>query len=171
MNYSRNATTEDRGAGSPGGSAEETLRLIARLPAPEGLEQRVQAGVQSAPRRTRVLAWPTEGLMQTGTAGSWMRGAAAAAIVLVVAGGGWGIYTRVQSGQPARELAMPAQVGPSTGFANAGAMRTPETLTMPVQLHPQKPETAVVKKPVHAAKPVVSQRHGAKAADGQGAPK
>jgi hypothetical protein len=100
-----------------------------------------------------------------------MRGAAAAAIVLVVAGGGWGIYTRVQSGQPARELALPAQVGLSTGFANAGAMRTPETLTAPVQLHPQKPESAAAKKAVRAAKPAGLPRHGAKAADGQGAPK
>jgi hypothetical protein len=145
-----------------GSDAEETLRLIASLPAPEGLERRVHAGLRSAPRRARILLWPANGLMQTGIAGNWMRGAAAAAIVLVVAGGGWGIYTRVQSAQPARELAMPAQVGPSAGFSNAGAMRTPETLTTPVQLHPVKPETAAAKKGVRAAKPAASQRHSAK---------
>lgn len=154
-----------------GSDAEETLRLIASLPAPEGLEERVHAGLRSAPRRARILEWPTDGLLQTGMAGSWMRGAAAAAIVLVVAGGGWGIYTRVQTVQPARELAMPAGAGSSAGFANAGAMRTPETLKTPVELHPVKPETAAGKKPVHAAKPGASQRYSAKAADGSSAPK
>jgi len=67
------------------GSAEVTLRLIARLPAPEGLEDRVMAGLKTAPRAARVLHWPA--VLQPAT--SWMRGAAAAAIVFVVAGGGW----------------------------------------------------------------------------------
>jgi len=171
MKNSQNATTEKQGAGSVCGSADETLRLIASLPAPEGLEQRVHAGLRTAPRRARILEWPADGLLQTGMAGSWMRGAAAAAIVLVVAGGGWGIYTRVQSSQPARELAMPANAGSSAGFANAGAMRTPETLKTPVELHPVKPETAVAKKPVHAAKPGAPRRHSARTADGLSAPK
>jgi len=39
-------------------AAEETLRLIAKLPAPEGLEDRVKAGLRSAPRRGVVIAWP-----------------------------------------------------------------------------------------------------------------
>ena len=39
-----------------------------------------------------------------------MRTAAAAAIVFVVAGGGWGVYTRVQQGQPARMIVMPARM-------------------------------------------------------------
>ena len=52
-------------------SAEETLRLIASLPAPAGLEDRVHAALRSAPHGAparglragvaswgRVLAWP-----------------------------------------------------------------------------------------------------------------
>jgi hypothetical protein len=73
-------------------AAEATLRLIARLPAPDGLEDRVMAGLKTAPRTARVLVWPS--LFQPTT--GWMRGAAAAAIVFVVAGGGWGIYSYVQ---------------------------------------------------------------------------
>jgi hypothetical protein len=114
------------------GSAEVTLRLIARIPAPEGLEDRVMAGLKTAPRAARVLHWPA--VLQPAT--SWMRGAAAAAIVFVVAGGGWGIYTHVQPGQPARVITMPPHVGAAGGFSNAGAMRTPETLNGPMLTQP-----------------------------------
>lgn len=108
-------------------SAEATLQLIARLPSPHGLEDRVIAGIQAAPRSGRVLHWP--GTMNSG--GSWMRGAAAAAIVFVVAGGGWGIYKRVQPSQPGKVLVMPIG-GAVGGFSGAGAIRTPETLRGPV---------------------------------------
>jgi hypothetical protein len=60
-----------------------------------------------------------------------MRTAAAAAIVFVVAGGGWGVYTRVEQNRPARILVMPPRIGAPGGFAGAGAVRTPQTLTRP----------------------------------------
>jgi hypothetical protein len=112
-------------------SAEETLRLIARLPPPEGLVERVQAGLRVAPRRARVLRWP-RALEQ----GAWMRSralktAAAAAIVCVVVGGGWRIYSRVAPAPTANVVTMPARVG-QTGFSTAGASRKPDTLTGPV---------------------------------------
>ena len=113
------------------GSAEETLRLIARLPAPEGLENRVNAGLKNAPRSASILQWPAS-LRPTA---SWMRGAAAAAIVFVVAGGGWGIYMRVLPSQPARVIVMP-HPGAGGGFSSAGAMRTPQTLNGPVVAEP-----------------------------------
>ncbi|MGC1462237.1 MAG: hypothetical protein WA802_08550 [Terracidiphilus sp.] len=129
-----NSTSRNSTSGAPherdSGSAEATLRLIARLPAPQGLEERVNAGLRSAPRTGRVLQWPNA-LRPTS---SWMRGAAAAAIVFVVAGGGWGIYMRVQPSQPARVIAMPPRVG--AGFSSAGAMRTPQTLNGPVVAAP-----------------------------------
>jgi hypothetical protein len=108
-------------------SAEKTLRLIASLPAPEGLVERVQAGLRAAPRSGRVLGWP----------GAWMRSgalktAAAAAIVCVVVGGGWRIYSRVAPGPATNVVAMPARVGNQGGFSNAGASRKPDTLTGPV---------------------------------------
>ena len=116
------------------GSAEATLRLLANLPAPEGLEDRVMVSLKTAPRTARVLHWPSV-LQPTG---SWMRGAAAAAIVFVVAGGGWGVYTRVQPSQPARVLVMPARAGAAAGFSSAGAMRTPQTLNGPFVAAPAK---------------------------------
>ncbi len=122
-------------------SAEATLRLIARLPAPDGLEDRVIAGLKSAPRSARVLHWPAAMRLT----GGWMRGAAAAAIVFVVAGGGWGIYSRVQSGQPARVLVMPPRAGGAGGFSSAGAKRKPETLERPVVAPPLMAEPEQIK--------------------------
>ena len=116
---------------SGAGEAEETLRLIARLPAPEGLEDRVHAGLRSAPRSARVLAWPAA----FSPAGGWLRAAAAAAIVFVVAGGGWGIYSHVQPGEPAHGIAGPRIAAPG-GFTEGGAVRRPQTLVGPVVTHP-----------------------------------
>jgi len=118
------------------GSAEATLRLLANLPAPKGLEDRVIAGLKTAPRTARVLHWPAR-LYPTG---SWVRGAAAAAIVFVVAGGGWGIYTRVQPSQTTKVIVMP-RAGAGGGFSNAGAMRTPQTVNGPVVAAPVKDQT------------------------------
>jgi hypothetical protein len=132
--------------------AEETLRLIARLPAPEGLVERVQTGLRTAPRTAQILHWPLALRPATGLAGNLRRGAAAAAIVFVVAGGGWGIYSHVTPSEPARVVVMPPRVGASGGFSSAGAMRTPDTLNGPVLLHaPQSAPAATVKKPVRRA--------------------
>jgi hypothetical protein len=107
--------------------AEETLRLIASLPAPDGLEDRIHASLRSAPRTARVLAWPL--------AANWLRAAAAAAIVFVVAGGGWGIYSRVQPGQPTQGVVAP-HVGTQGGFSQGGAVRRPQTLQGPIVANP-----------------------------------
>jgi hypothetical protein len=134
---SRNASSRNStlgpGTETTADSAEATLRLISRLPAPTGLEDRVMAGLKAAPRTARVLHWPAR-LYPTG---SWMRGAAAAAIVFVVAGGGWGIYTRVQPSQTTKVIVMP-RAGAGGGFSNAGAMRTPQTVNGPVVTEPVK---------------------------------
>ena len=71
-------------------SAEETLRLIARLPAPEGLVGSRADEVAPAPRaQPGILAWPLAFAPGGWGYGHAVRGAAAAAIVCVVAGGGW----------------------------------------------------------------------------------
>ena len=146
-------------AGTAPGSSEETLRLIAQLPAPEGLAERVQAGLRAAslsasnPVRTRILHWPVA--LQLDNAwmrsdwmrSAWMRSAAAAAIVFVVAGGGWGIYSRVAPAPQARGIALPHVAAPG-GFSGAGAMRTPQTLNGPTVAHP-----AVVRPAPQATKP------------------
>ena len=118
--------------------AEQTLRQIANLPAPEGLEDRIHAALRSVPPRGRVLAWPAQGLLHR----DWMRAAAAAAIAFVVAGGGWGVYLRVQPGQPGKTFVLPQAAAPG-GFSGAGAIRTPQTLSGPVLTHPtQQPKTS-----------------------------
>ena len=146
---------DPKSSASVSSPAEETLRLIASLPAPEGLVERVQTALDSAPRRGRVLAWP--GTLRP--ASGWMRGAAAAAIVFVVAGGGWGVYTRVEQNQPAKVIVMPARIPDSGGFGGAGAMRTPLTLPgpkAPVKVSPEASpaQRRTAKKPVAIARPV-----------------
>ena len=119
-------------------TGEDTLRLIASLPAPEGLADRVQDGLRHAPQTARVLNWnrplrPSGAWMQS----TMVRGAAAAAIVCVVAGGGWRIYSRVQPEPAAKVLAMPRRVAPGgNGFSQAGAKRVPQTLEGPVLTRP-----------------------------------
>ncbi len=144
-------------------SAEETLRLIANLPAPAGIEERVHTALRAVPdrdpqqqalvpeigHRGRVLAWPSAPRVQS----SWMRTAAAAAIVFVVVGGGWGVYSRVQHGQPTRIILMP-RIPSAGGFSGAGAMRMPETVPGPV-LHPTKAQEA---RPEGAKKPLKSDK-------------
>lgn len=121
--------------------AEETLRLIARLPAPEGLEKRVQAGLAAQKNldghTARVLEWPAAVRPASGWArgSGWMRSAAAAAIVFVVVGGGWGVYSRVEPPQAAKVIVIP-RVGSPGGFSNAGAVRTPHTLNGPTVVNP-----------------------------------
>jgi hypothetical protein len=137
-------------------AAEVTLRLLARLPAPVGLEERVHAGLRAAPRRTRVLAWPAS------RSGEWMRAAAAAAIVCVVAGGGWGIYMRVQPGQIGPGIGGPRLAAPG-GFTEGGAVRRPQTLVGPTVSVPVGAQTTTkTKAPV---KPAVTAA-GAKSAAG-----
>ena len=131
--------------------AEETLRMLARVPAPHGLVDRVQASLRTAPRPSFGINW------RAGFSG-WMyspalRGAAAAAIVCVVAGGGWRIYSHVQPAPTAKVIEQPVRVGNSGAFSNAGAMRTPDTLNGPVLAHPVVPEKQSQSAPAPNAKP------------------
>lgn len=164
-------------ATSSSSSFEETLRLLAHLSAPEGLEERVQAGLRAAPRaasgKARVLRWPmTPRLENAWMRSSLVRSAAAAAIVTVVVGGGWGVYSRVQPTQPARATTMPLHVSAPGGFSSAGAMRTPQTLNRPVVEHPEAaaPQTAktagklAVKTPVHSGKTTTASKATAQSA-------
>jgi hypothetical protein len=141
----------DRNAGAL--AAEETLRLIAALPAAEGLEDRVKAGLRAAPRRSTVIAWPfssAEGWMHSAGA----RAAAAAAIVLVVAGGGWGVYSHIQVAPVPTaqvDLQSPNEAG---RFSTAGAKHVPQTVEGPAAVAPviEKPDTG---------KTQVGQKHSA----------
>jgi len=141
----------DRNAGAL--RAEETLRLIATLPAAEGLEERLKAGLRVAPRRSTVIAWPFS------SADGWMhssgaRAAAAAAIVLVVAGGGWGVYSHIQVA-PVPTAQVDSQSPNEAGrFSTAGAKHVPQTVEGPVAVAP------VIEKP-DKGKTQVGQKHSA----------
>jgi hypothetical protein len=135
-----------RGAkhGNASTEADATLRLIAGLPAPQGLEQRVHRRIGEAralgvsAQAGSVLAWPGSGAMGAGRdAGrEWMRAAAAAAIAFVIAGGGWGVYRQVQPRQAGGVITVAPRGAQSGGLAGAGAMRTPQTIDGPVLKSP-----------------------------------
>jgi hypothetical protein len=148
--HSQNTVDSQTSAGA--GEAETTLRLIAGLPAPLGLEDRVKASLHRAPRTGALLHWPAgprSGWMQ----GSWARTAAAAAIVFVVAGGGWEVYSRVQTAEPPKAIALPPMAAHG-GFSSANAIRTPHTLNGTVLTHPL-PDAAPAKKPAERTKKLV----------------
>jgi hypothetical protein len=136
-----NLSSQKRFSGkADAGEFETTLRLIASLPAPEGLAERVQAGLKAAPcaaaGNARILAWPKALRLENGWwQSSLARSVAAAAIAAVVAGGGWSVYSRVQMNQAERAIVLPRVAAPG-GFSSAGAMRTPQTLNGPAAARP-----------------------------------
>ncbi len=122
--------------------AEQVLRRVASLPAPEGLEERVKALLTAEPRTGRVLEWPRakdRGVRQADS--GWRRGIAAAALVTVVTGGSWGVYLQTQAGHPPAATVRPRLAGPGN-FSSAGAIRTPQTLVAPT-VHRQAQQEAV----------------------------
>jgi hypothetical protein len=127
----------DRSAGAV--DAEETLRLIASLPAPEGIEERVKAGVHIADRQASVMSWPENKTRWTQVSG--LRAAAAAAIVFVVAGGGWSVYSHIRLAPAPTAVAAPQRIDGGGGMSAAGAMRTPKTLDGPVVAVPAQEGT------------------------------
>jgi len=166
-----NAMSSDSGPNS----GEDTLRLIAGLPAPAGLEERVHKALGAAPRSGRVLAWPAGFRAKTALESNWMRAAAAAAIVFVVVGGGWGVYSRVQPGQAGKVVVMPQPMPSSGGFSGAGAIRTPATIPGPTVRDqgtkgPRDQETPPAKMPAAPKKAATGQRLASPHAASQAAP-
>ena len=133
---------------------EATLRLMAGLPAPAGLEERVNKALREVPRGGRVLAWPARFRAKAVLESNWMRATAAAAIVFVVVGGGWGVYSRVQPGPAGKVLVMPQPMPGSGGFSGAGAIRTPATIPGPKV---REQGTQPAKKPATPKKAATSQ--------------
>ena len=153
----KNVCANNSISGERGNSYEETLRLLANIPVPEGLADRVQAGLLATPRQARVLAWPTVLSLSS----NWMRATAAVAVAAVVAGGGWGVYSRVQLASPSRAIVMPSHLAAPGSFCNAGAMRTPQTLNGPQVAQPAAPtaqQAAIPAKPSNSAVPKVTHQ-------------
>jgi hypothetical protein len=126
--------------------AERSLRLIASLPGPDGIEDRVKSGLRGSPIQTGVIAWPLSSPNRTGWAQvSYLRAAAAAAIVFVVAGGGWGVYAHFGPAPAPAAEAVPQRIGDGSGLSPAGAKRIPTTVEGPRIAAPEnvKQETGV----------------------------
>jgi hypothetical protein len=125
------------------GDAGETLRLIATLPAPQGLEERVHRALRAAhaARPGRLLAWTAP----PGAGREWMRAAAAAAIAFVIAGGGWGVYREVQPRPVVNGIPLVSHGAGSGAFAGASAIRTPQTLNGPVVSGPVEARSGAAK--------------------------
>jgi hypothetical protein len=146
--------------GSSGNSEfEETLRLVARLSPPEGLEERVQLGLRTVSPKARMLRWPGALWLENGWMQNLTRAAAAAAIVAVVVGGGWGVSSHFQPSQPTSAIAVPPHGTGQGGFSSAGAMRAPQTLNGPVVAQPVTVAPGTVKSAVKT-----TARHGKAAA-------
>ncbi len=165
----QNAPGQNEFDRSSGALAEEaTLRLIATLPAPDGLEERMKRELRSAPRGGRVIAWP----FSSAVTGSWMRSAgmrtaAAAGIVLLIGGGGWGVYSHIHPATSPTAVYGPLPLnGGRGGFGAAGAKRVPQTLEGPVLAKPAtakdkaEPQSTTVVPPKHGKRAAVKKSAG-----------
>ncbi|MGC1421371.1 MAG: hypothetical protein WA815_03425 [Terracidiphilus sp.] len=131
------STQNDLDGNSGATDAELTLRLIAALPAPQGIEERVKSGIRAAQRQARVVAWPDSSSNKTKWAQvSGLRAAAAAAIVFVVAGGGWEVYSHIRVAPAPTAVAAPQRIDGGGGLSAAAARRTPKTLDGPKVIAP-----------------------------------
>lgn len=142
---------------------EETLQLLAQLPAPADLEERLHAALKKAPRTGEVLSWPGSGGLARGWInGPFLRGAAAAAIVMVVMGGSWAVYSHVQPAPVPQAIAQPRVIAPRNGFSSANAMRTPTTLNGPTVKQPTADvSTKATATAQNSAKKTKRKRHAA----------
>ncbi len=115
--------------------AEATLRMLAGVSSPEGLEERIKARLMDGAQRGQVLAWKSGEQEPPGWLRSAaMRGLAAAAIVGAVVGGGWSVASYGRHSAAPQAITLPHLAVPG-GFSSAGAMRTPQTLHPPAVPH------------------------------------
>lgn len=114
---------------------DETLRLMAKMPAPEGLEERVQRRVDAEMLRgeeQRHSVWSL-----------WMprrklQFAGAAVLAAAVAGSAWSVYhgQRAAGNAAVKQAApAPAKSAAGNGFTPAGAVAVPHTLA-PIHVAP-----------------------------------
>jgi hypothetical protein len=122
MNWNRNGNEAGEGTRL---EAEDTLRQLAALPAPEELTDRVHARLraeQIAPARRSFWAYwlPAQRLQFAG----------AAALMLAVAGSTWAVYHRHPQADAAKQTVQPvvAPAPAGSGFTPAAGERVPPTL-------------------------------------------
>jgi hypothetical protein len=149
--------------------AEHTLRLISKLPAPEGLADRVHVRLRNAQKAGARRSW-FAAMMLPGA--PRLQLAAAALLMAVVAGGGWTLYRANpinpinpgNAGNPANEagqkisveknatpsLATPPHQAAQGGFESSHGMHVPPTLA-PIHVPPApKKKPAAGRSSAHA---------------------
>jgi len=115
--------------------AEETLRLLATLPPPTGLEDRVHYRID-AQIRTAEFAPSPRSIWSLWMPARRLQFAAAAVLVLALAGSTWRAYHTTSGAvaiQPAPQTGSPTT--PTSNFGTAGAEGHPSTLT-PIKVPP-----------------------------------
>jgi hypothetical protein len=138
-----------------GDEAAETLRLVAKLPAPDGLDERVHARLRhkmaeaSEPRVSFWAFWTPVRRLQF---------AGAAVIALAVAGSTWSMHHASASGLGPHgnsPVATPAEQGGHSAFGSAKAERVPPTIK-PIKVPPaaRKKPSASHLKPVVKTVPI-----------------
>jgi len=141
------------------GEAEETLRLVAQTPPPDGLESRVHFRLNKEMRS----------LPQRGIWGLWLPAhklqfAGAAVLVLAMAASLWTVRhpktAGPQAGSGSTTVAQPVPVPPGAGFGTAGAERHPASLT-PIQVPPVPKKKPSAKRAVKAHSSTPTAQGGA----------
>jgi len=129
--------------------AEDTLRLLATLPPPAGLEDRVHLRVDARIRTAEYAPTPRS-IWSLWMPSRRLQFAGAAILVMALAGSTWSAY-HTKSGQaviqPVTQPASPTT--PANSFGTAGAEGRPSTLT-PIKVLPapkKKPASGTAKKP------------------------
>jgi hypothetical protein len=139
--------------------ADDTLRLVAMLPPPENLTDRVHARLASA-----AATPPRRGFWSYWLPAQRVQFAAAAALVLAVVGSTWSAYHQHPQLGTTAPAVRPAPPAPAAGgFGTASTVRVPPTLN-PIKVPPaprRKPGAghAAVKplaKPAPAAVPAAN---------------
>lgn len=152
-----------------GHEGEETLRLVAQLPPPADLTERVHHRLEAQRRLENGLSATTRGFWSLWMPVQRLQYAGAALLVLAIAGSAWtvrhagnGVASGSSNGQPAvqpaQPMAQPLVPSASQGFGTASSEARPSNLN-PIKVPPAPKKKPSASKPLtkHAPKPVVAQ--------------
>jgi len=135
------------------GEAEETLRLVAQTPPPDGLESRVHFRLNREMRNGEMRALPQRGIWGLWLPAHKLQFAGAAVLVLAMAASLWTVRhpktAGPQAGSRSSPVAQPVPAPPGAGFGTAGAERHPASLT-PIQVPPVPKKKPSAKRAVKA---------------------
>lgn len=142
MTYPSPSSTYPQQSGDP----EATLRLLAQLPPPNGLADRVHRSLANAPGPSAA-----SGFWSLWRPVHRLQFAAAAVLVTAMAASSWTILASRHPATPATKAVAPAPAPQPSAFSTAGAEHRPSTLK-PIKVPPPPKASAVPGKKPSAAK-------------------